>query len=131
MSVHLSATDPIVASLPEATIKPTDLADRLARFEPLAILDVRTDASAAIEAPSATLRHLPASQVLADLDAVSAQLEGPVVVVCDRGVTAAAVADGLRARPAASKHWSWREECVDGSPPCELGQWRSASTASR
>ena len=97
MSSPPSLADSACPSAPE-TIKPAELADRLARLEPLTILDVRADASTSIEAPSATLRHLPSSHVLADPDRVSAQLQGPVAVVCERGLTAQAVAEALRAR---------------------------------
>ncbi|MGE0067967.1 MAG: hypothetical protein AB7T48_11515, partial [Solirubrobacterales bacterium] len=93
-----SITDPAGALPGDSTLAPASLADRLARLEPLTILDVRADAGAPIEAASATQRHLPATQALADLEQLAAQLEGPVVVVCDRGLTAAAVTDGLRAR---------------------------------
>ncbi len=98
MSAQPSVTDPTRAPSPQGAIHPVDLAERLARLEPLTILDVRADPSAAIEAPSATGQHLPASRVLADPDAVAAALQGPVVVICDRGLTAKAVADALRAR---------------------------------
>jgi glyoxylase-like metal-dependent hydrolase (beta-lactamase superfamily II) len=78
-------------------IEPTELADRLARREQLTVLDVRADADWPIEAPSATLLHLPAERVLADPAKTAAGLRGPVAVVCNRGMKADAVASALRA----------------------------------
>lgn len=98
MSVNTPVTDPSGDSSPQATIEPAELADRLSRLEPLTILDVRADAMGSIEAAGVSVRHLPASHVLADPDLVAAQLEGPVAVVCERGLTAQGVTDALRAR---------------------------------
>jgi glyoxylase-like metal-dependent hydrolase (beta-lactamase superfamily II) len=97
VSVHSPLTDPSGDPSPQATIEPAELADRLARLEPLTILDVRADAKDPIEAAGVSVRHLPASHVLADPGLVAAQLEGPVVVVCERGLTAQGVTDALRA----------------------------------
>lgn len=77
-------------------IDPTELAERLARSEPLTVLDVRADAEWPIEAPGATLLHVPAERVLADPAGVSARVKGPVAVVCSRGMKAQAVASALR-----------------------------------
>lgn len=98
MSPQTSVTDQPHDPSPQATIEPADLADRLSRLEPLTILDVRADATDSIEAAGAKVRHLPASHVLADPDRVAAQLDGPVAVVCERGLTAQGVTDALRAR---------------------------------
>lgn len=89
---------PTSAPSTEETIQPSELADRLARREPLTILDVRAEAEWAIEGPSATLRHLPAAHVLADPAATSDQLQGPVAVICNRGLIAQTVAGALRDR---------------------------------
>ncbi|MEZ5078176.1 MAG: MBL fold metallo-hydrolase [Solirubrobacterales bacterium] len=78
-------------------IEPAALAESLARQEALTILDVRTDAEWPIEAPSATLVHLPADRVLADPGGTAERLAGPVAVVCNRGLMAAQVAAALRA----------------------------------
>lgn len=98
MSVHPPVSEPPGGPSRQATIEPTDLADRLSHLEPLTILDVRAEATDSIEAAGASVRHLPASHVLADPDRVAAQLEGPVAVVCERGLTAQGVTDALRAR---------------------------------
>jgi glyoxylase-like metal-dependent hydrolase (beta-lactamase superfamily II) len=69
---------------------PERLTERIASGEPVTVLDVRDDASWTIEGPGVTVRHAPG-------DAVPGDLEGPVVVVCQRGVTAQRVAEELRA----------------------------------
>ena len=79
-----------------ASIAPAELADRLERHEPVTVLDVRDDASWAIEAPTLSVRHIPAADILADPGAAVADLDGPAVVVCNRGLTAVKVADALR-----------------------------------
>lgn len=78
-------------------LSPAELAARLAAGEAMTVLDVRHDASGAIEAPSATLVHRPAAAVLADPQATAAALRGPVAVVCNRGLSARPVADALAA----------------------------------
>jgi glyoxylase-like metal-dependent hydrolase (beta-lactamase superfamily II) len=78
-------------------IDPAELAESLARREPLTVLDVRADAEWPIEAESARHVHLPAERALADPAAAAAGLDGPVAVVCNRGATAQAVAAALRA----------------------------------
>ncbi len=98
MSAQSSVTDLTHDPSPQATIEPADLADRLSRLEPLTILDVRVDATDPIDAPGASVRHVPASHVLDDPDRVAAQLDGPVAVVCERGLTAQGVTEALRAR---------------------------------
>lgn len=72
------------------------LAARLARGERLTVLDVRDDAAWGIEAPHVTSRHVPAASVFADPAATARGLEGPVAVVCNRGMTAQTVAEALR-----------------------------------
>lgn len=79
------------------TITSRELADRLAAGEPLTLLDVREDADWLIEAPAARHVHVSADAVLADPVAASSSLEGPVAVVCHRGLTAEPVAAALRA----------------------------------
>lgn len=81
-------------------IDPVELAERLARREPLTVLDVRVDAEWPIEAESATLLHVPTAQVLAAPAAVAEQLSGPVAVVCNRGLQAEQVVGALRAQGA-------------------------------
>jgi glyoxylase-like metal-dependent hydrolase (beta-lactamase superfamily II) len=98
VSVHPPVSDPPGDPSPQATIEPADLADRLSRLEPLTILDVRANATDSIEAAGVSVRHLPAAHVLADPDRVAAQLDGPVAVVCERGLTAQGVTDALRSR---------------------------------
>lgn len=98
MSAHPHVSDPPGDRSSHATIEPADLADRLSRLEPLTILDVRAEAKDSIEAAGVSVRHLPAAHVLADPDRVAAQLDGPVAVVCERGLTAQGVTDALRAR---------------------------------
>lgn len=78
-----------------STISPTALADRVAAHDPLTVLDIREDASWVIEGPNVTVRHVPADEVLADPAATAAALDGPVTVVCNRGVSAQRVADAL------------------------------------
>jgi len=86
---------------PEApSIEPTELSERLARREPLTVLDVRAEAEWPIEGPAARHVHLPAEQALADPAAAAASLDGPVAVVCNRGKMAEAVATALRANGA-------------------------------
>lgn len=81
-------------------IGPAELADRLARSEPLTVLDIRLDADWPIEGPGATLLHVPAERVLADPAGVASRLDGPVAVVCNRGLMAENVAGALRANGA-------------------------------
>lgn len=73
------------------------LAERIARDEPLTILDVRPDAGWAIDGPSVTRVHTPVNQALADPAALAAELAGPVTVLCNRGISAQPVAEALRA----------------------------------
>jgi glyoxylase-like metal-dependent hydrolase (beta-lactamase superfamily II) len=77
------------------TISPAALAERVAAHGPLTILDVRDDASWAIEGPGVTVRHVPADTALADPAATAATLDAPVTVVCNRGITARKVAEAL------------------------------------
>lgn len=81
-------------------IAPAALAERLDAREPVTLLDVRDDVSWMIEAPSAQLRHIPAADVLADPAGVAAGLDGPVVAICNRGITADRVAQALVAHGA-------------------------------
>jgi glyoxylase-like metal-dependent hydrolase (beta-lactamase superfamily II)/rhodanese-related sulfurtransferase len=87
-----------IAPSSPATITAPDLAERLTHADPITVLDVRPDASWTIEAPHATVRHLPAAAVFADPVAAARELTGPVAVVCNRGVTAQGVALTLRAQ---------------------------------
>lgn len=80
-----------------SSITPAALVARLADGERVTVLDVRDDAAWPIEAPGLTVRHVPTAQVLADPARVAAELEGPVVVVCHRGLSAQGVVDVLRA----------------------------------
>ena len=87
----------LTSSSSPTTVSPPALAARLAGGERLTLLDVRDDAEWAIEAPGATSIHIPAQRLLNDPGAVAHDLDGPVAVVCNRGVTAATVAPALRA----------------------------------
>lgn len=80
------------------TITPTALAARIAAGEPLTILDVREDASWAIEGEHVAVRHVPSTRVLADPAAAAGDLDGPVTVVCNRGISAQTAAEALRAQ---------------------------------
>lgn len=86
------------ATASEAPISPQDLADRLAAGERITVLDVRDDVSWSIEAPGVTPRHVPAGRALSDPAGLAQGLDGPVAVVCNRGLTARPVARALRAR---------------------------------
>lgn len=79
------------------SITASSLAERLAKGAPLTVLDVRDDAAWGIEAPGATSRHLPATAVLSDPRAAARSLDGPVAVVCNRGIAAQRVTQALRA----------------------------------
>ena len=87
----------IPASSPDSFISAPELADRLAAGEPMTVLDVRQDADWTIENPGATTIHMPAGEVPAHADELARDLTGPVVVLCNRGVTAQSVAPQLRA----------------------------------
>lgn len=82
------------------TIRPSELEERLSRSEPVTILDIREQAEWPVQAAGATLLHVPAERALADPAGLAAGLEGPVAVVCARGVKALAVASALRAEGA-------------------------------
>jgi len=69
---------------------PEHLARTIAAGEEVTVVDVREDASWTIEGPGVTVRHAPDGAVPGDL-------EGPVVVVCQRGVRAQPIAEQLRA----------------------------------
>jgi glyoxylase-like metal-dependent hydrolase (beta-lactamase superfamily II)/rhodanese-related sulfurtransferase len=79
------------------SISAAGLADRLAAGEPWTVLDVRPDAGWVIEAASARVVHVPALEAAADVAGLAERLDGPVVVVCARGVTAEPIAHALRA----------------------------------
>jgi glyoxylase-like metal-dependent hydrolase (beta-lactamase superfamily II)/rhodanese-related sulfurtransferase len=78
------------------TLSPERLAERLAEGDALTVLDVRDDAAWGIEAPGVIARHVPAATVLADPARVARELDGPVAVVCNRGLSARSVAGALR-----------------------------------
>jgi glyoxylase-like metal-dependent hydrolase (beta-lactamase superfamily II)/rhodanese-related sulfurtransferase len=73
-----------------------ELADRVAAGEAFTALDVRPEADWPIEGPGIATVHVPAAAALADAAGLAARLEGPVAVVCARGMTAASVAGALR-----------------------------------
>lgn len=79
-------------------IGPSQLAARLAAGEPITVLDIRDDASWGIDASTITHRHVLAADVLADPARSATELQGPVAVVCNRGLTAQPVAEALRAQ---------------------------------
>jgi glyoxylase-like metal-dependent hydrolase (beta-lactamase superfamily II) len=78
-------------------IAPEALVQRLADGERLTIVDIRSDASWGIDAPTAEVIDASADAILADPVAFAAELRGPVVVVCNRGMTAQPVAQALSA----------------------------------
>lgn len=80
-----------------AEISPAQLADRIAAREPVTLLDVREDASWSIEGPAVTHVHRSAAAVMADPRQAAAGLAEPIVVVCNRGITAERVAQALHA----------------------------------
>ncbi len=82
------------ASPTRPALSAADLAELLARGDRVTVLDVRGDAGATIESPRS--RHVPAHAVLARPSAVAAELDGPVAVVCNRGVLAESVTRALR-----------------------------------
>jgi glyoxylase-like metal-dependent hydrolase (beta-lactamase superfamily II) len=96
-SLMASAPVPPTASPSAGSIPPTELAERLAQGQEITVLDIRAEVDAPIEGPGATSIHRPAERVLADPAASAAELRGPVVVVCNRGMTARGVAEVLRA----------------------------------
>ena len=69
---------------------PERLTERIASGDPVTVLDVREDSSWTIEGPGVTVRRAPGGAIPGDL-------EGPVVVVCQRGVRAQPIAEELRA----------------------------------
>ncbi len=83
------------ATSSESSISAAQLADRLADAERITVLDVREDARWGIEAPGAITCHVAAARVLADPAAIARQLDGPVVVLCNRGHTAQPFAQAL------------------------------------
>jgi glyoxylase-like metal-dependent hydrolase (beta-lactamase superfamily II)/rhodanese-related sulfurtransferase len=85
-----------VAMSPGSSIAAGQLADRLAHGERIMVLDLREDPAWGIQAPGVSTLQLPAATVSADPAAVARQLDGPVVVVCNRGITAQPVAEALR-----------------------------------
>jgi glyoxylase-like metal-dependent hydrolase (beta-lactamase superfamily II) len=76
------------------TIAPTELVAQIADGRQLTVLDVREDASWPIDGPGITVCHVPSP--LVDPEAIAGDLEGEVVVVCSRGITAQSVAASLR-----------------------------------
>lgn len=80
----------------EDSIAPTELADELAAGESVTVLDLREDPEWGIEADGVTAKPYAPSAVLADPASVARQLTGRVAVLCNRGRTAAPVAQLLR-----------------------------------
>ncbi len=77
-------------------ISPTDLIARLAQGVPTALLDVRDDVAWKVEAPAAETTHASVPEAIAEAPSLARRLPDGVVVVCDRGVSARAVAEALR-----------------------------------
>lgn len=80
-------------TLPVPTISPSALLERLAGGAPTALLDVREEGAAI---PGADVTRLPAARVLARAAELARTLPDGVVVVCNRGLSARAVAATLR-----------------------------------
>lgn len=72
------------------------LAEKVARGEPITVLDVRPDAGWRIEGPAVTFVHMPAGPAAEEVAGLRESLDGPVAVVCERGLTARGVATALR-----------------------------------
>jgi len=79
------------------TIAPQALLARLVDGEPTSVLDIRADLEGLIEAPSARTLHVPVGQATETAGELAADLATDTVVVCNRGLSARAVADALRA----------------------------------
>lgn len=87
----------ITASSDASIITAGLLAERLAGRDPVTVLDIRDDARWAIRAPGVTALHVPADRAFADPGALADSLEGPIAVVCSRGMTAGRLTTQLRA----------------------------------
>jgi glyoxylase-like metal-dependent hydrolase (beta-lactamase superfamily II) len=85
-----------VTSTTDISITAGELADRIAVGEAITVLDLREDATWGIEGAGVHHHHRSPEQVIADPAAVAAGLDGPVAVVCHRGMTALPVAQALR-----------------------------------
>ncbi|MFN8203561.1 MAG: MBL fold metallo-hydrolase [Solirubrobacteraceae bacterium] len=75
------------------TLAPQALLERLVSGEPTFVLDIRDDADAGIAAAAARVRHMPADAA----GELAADLPADPVVVCNRGISAHAVAEALQA----------------------------------
>jgi glyoxylase-like metal-dependent hydrolase (beta-lactamase superfamily II)/rhodanese-related sulfurtransferase len=85
-----------ITSHERASIAAPQLAARLASGERITLLDIRDDSSWPITAASAASVHVPIHRVLTDPAGVARELDGSVVVLCNRGMTARPVAATLR-----------------------------------
>lgn len=85
------------AATAPARIAPRELLERLTAREPVTILDVREEADWPIKPPVGTLVHMPASDAAARAADLAHELSEPVVVVCNRGLTAQRVSEALAA----------------------------------
>jgi len=79
------------------TLAPQALLERLVNGEPTFVLDIRDDADAGIDAAAARVRHVPAGAATAAAGELAADLPAGPVVVCNRGISAHAVAEALQA----------------------------------
>jgi glyoxylase-like metal-dependent hydrolase (beta-lactamase superfamily II) len=78
------------------TITADALLQQIRSGEAVQLVDVRDDRSWGIEGPQVSAHAISVEQALADPAAAAAGLEGPVVVVCNRGISAQRAADALR-----------------------------------
>jgi glyoxylase-like metal-dependent hydrolase (beta-lactamase superfamily II)/rhodanese-related sulfurtransferase len=84
-----------VEDQPIPQLSPTTLLDRLLDGRDTVVLDVRDDSSWPIQAEAADVRHVPASQALAQAARLARELPDETVVVCNRGISALEVAQAL------------------------------------
>lgn len=84
------------SSAQEVSIDAQELARRLAAGETVTVLDVRDEPEEAVSAPGVITRRVDVESALADPHGLARELEGPVIVACNRGIKAQPVAAALR-----------------------------------
>lgn len=84
------------SSTQAVSIEASELARRLAAGERVTVLDVRPDAEEAVAGEGVTTKRVDPESALADPRGLARELEGPVVVACNRGIKAQPVAAALR-----------------------------------
>jgi glyoxylase-like metal-dependent hydrolase (beta-lactamase superfamily II)/rhodanese-related sulfurtransferase len=86
----------VSSSTQAVSIEASELARRLAAGERVTVLDVRPDAEEAVAGEGVTTKRVDPESALADPRGLARELEGPVVVACNRGIKAQPVAAALR-----------------------------------